>query len=94
MISPYLIFFYSSGAREERWSRKSLGLNRVTAIVGMGFGSITAIAITVLAAIVLKPLDIGAGTLAEVGLTMAKPFGQLGGYLFAFAVGHLLRRLP
>ena len=95
VISPYLIFFYSSGAREERWSRKSLGLNRVTAIVGMGFGSITAIAITVLAAMVLKPLDIGAGTLAEVGLTMAKPFGQLGGYLFAFALaGHLLRRLP
>ncbi|MDP9325994.1 MAG: divalent metal cation transporter [Candidatus Dormibacteraeota bacterium] len=86
IISPYLIFFYSSGAREERWSRKSLGLNRVTAVVGMGFGSITAIAITVLAAMVLKPLDIGAGTLAEVGLTMAKPFGQLGGYLFAFTL--------
>src|SRR5579884_3590274 len=39
-ISPYLLYFYSSGAIEEHWSGKSLLLNRVTAIVGMGFGSI------------------------------------------------------
>jgi len=86
IISPYLIFFYSSGAREEKWSRSSLGLNRVTAIAGMGFGSITAIAMVILAAMVLQPLGVQSGTLAEVGLTMAKPFGQLGGYLFAFAL--------
>src|SRR2546429_2652195 len=31
IISPYLVYFYSSGAREERWTRRSLHLNRVTA---------------------------------------------------------------
>jgi len=38
-ISPYLLYFYSSGAREEKWTSSSLLLNRVTAIVGMSFGS-------------------------------------------------------
>src|SRR5215208_2764393 len=58
VISPYLLYFYSSGAGEERWSRRSLGVNRVTAVLGMGFGSLTAIALIVLAAQVLAPMDI------------------------------------
>ena len=82
-ISPYLIYFYSSGAREEKWNRSDLFLNRVTAIVGMSFGSIGSIALTILAAIVLLPLNITSNTLGELGLTMAKPFGVVGTYLFA-----------
>jgi Mn2+/Fe2+ NRAMP family transporter len=82
-ISPYLIYFYSSGAREEKWNRSDLFLNRVTAIVGMSFGSIGSIALTILGAIVLLPLNITSNTLGELGLTMAKPFGVIGTYLFA-----------
>lgn len=82
-ISPYLLYFYSSGAREERWSRKSLGINRATAILGMGFGSISSIAVIVLAAMVLGPLNMSAGTLGEIGLSMARPFGIVGSLLFA-----------
>ncbi len=82
-ISPYLIYFYSSGAREEKWNRSDLFLNRVTAIVGMSFGSIGSIALTILGAIVLLPLNITSNTLGELGLTMAKPFGVVGTYLFA-----------
>jgi Mn2+/Fe2+ NRAMP family transporter len=82
-ISPYLIYFYSSGAREEKWNRSDLFLNRVTAIVGMSFGSMGSIALTILAAIVLLPLNITSNTLGELGLTMARPFGVIGTYLFA-----------
>ena len=82
-ISPYLIYFYSSGAREEHWSGGSLLLNRVTAIVGMGFGSMGSIALVVLAALVLQPLNISSSTLGELGLAMAKPFGIAGSLLFA-----------
>lgn len=82
-ISPYLLFFYSSGAREEKWSRRSLGLNRTTAIVGMGFGSLGSLALVTLGAIVLQPLNIQASTLGEVGLAMAEPMGRLGALLFA-----------
>ena len=82
-ISPYLLFFYSSGAREEGWSGKSLLLNRVTAFLGMGFGSVSSLALVILGAIVLQPLNLNANTLGELGLTMAKPFGTIGSLLFA-----------
>lgn len=85
-ISPYLLYFYSSGAREEKWTKESLLLNRVTAIVGMGFGSLGSIALVVLGAVVLQPLNISSNTLGELGLAMAKPFGQIGTYLFALAL--------
>jgi Mn2+/Fe2+ NRAMP family transporter len=82
-ISPYMLYFYSSGAREEGWSGSSLLLNRVTAFLGMGFGSIGSIAIVLLGTIVLQPLNIQASTLGEIGLAMAKPFGVIGSLLFA-----------
>lgn len=82
-ISPYLLYFYSSGAREEHWSGSSLMLNRVTAIVGMGFGSMGSLALLVLGALVLQPLNISSNTLGELGLAMAKPFGVVGSLLFA-----------
>lgn len=85
-ISPYLLYFYSSGAREERWTGASLLLNRVTAIVGMGFGSMGSLALLILAAIVLQPLQIGSNTLGELGLAMAKPFGIIGSLLFALVL--------
>jgi len=85
-ISPYLLYFYSSGAREEHWSGASLLLNRVTAIVGMGFGSMGSISLVVLAAIVLQPLNISSNTLGELGLVMAKPFGIVGSLLFALVL--------
>jgi Mn2+/Fe2+ NRAMP family transporter len=82
-ISPYMLYFYSSGAREEGWSASSLLLNRVTAFLGMGFGSIGSIALVMLCAIVLGPLNMTANTLGEIGLAMAKPFGTVGALLFA-----------
>jgi Mn2+/Fe2+ NRAMP family transporter len=81
-ISPYMLYFYSSGAREEDWSASSLLLNKVTAIVGMGFGSLGSIAIIVLGAMVLQPLHMNANTLGEIGLPMAKAFGPIGAALF------------
>jgi len=85
-ISPYLLYFYSSGAGEEKWSRSSLLLNRVTAIVGMSFGSLGSLALVVLAALVLQPLNMNASTLGELGLAMAKPLGPVGALLFATAL--------
>ena len=83
IISPYLMFFYSSGAGEENWSRRSLGENKFTAVLGMTFGSTTAIALIVLAALYLAPMDMLGITLPEFGLTMAAPLGKIGATLFA-----------
>ncbi len=85
-VSPYLVVFYSGGAREEKWSRRSLGINRASAVLGNGFGSLTAIALVILSAMVLKPLNIGANTLNEVGLSMARAMGPVGSFMFAAAL--------
>lgn len=52
----------------------------------MGFGSTSAIAVVVLAAMVLGPLQMSAGTLGELGLALAAPFGKVGALLFATAL--------
>jgi Mn2+/Fe2+ NRAMP family transporter len=80
------MFFYSSGAGEERWSRRSLGQNRMTAVLGMVFGSTTAIALMLIAALYLAPRDILGITLPELGITMADPLGKMGMFLFATAL--------
>src|SRR3954453_7647766 len=35
-MTPYEVYFYSSGAVEEEWTPKDLGLNRANAIIGYG----------------------------------------------------------
>ena len=82
-ISPNLLYFYSSGASQEGWTKDSLRINKATAILGMGFGSVASISVVVLTAMVLKPLNMSAGTLGELGISLARPFGQVGVYLFA-----------
>jgi len=83
VISPYLVYFYSSGAREEHWTSRSLRTNVLSAVGGMGFGCVTALAVIALAAMVLRPMHVETGTLAELGLTLSAPWGRLGGVLFA-----------
>jgi Mn2+/Fe2+ NRAMP family transporter len=85
-ISPYLLYFYSSGAREENWSGKSLLLNRVTAYVGMGFGSLGSLALIVLTAMVLHPLHMDGNSLQEIGQPLGHAFGRVGIILFAIAL--------
>jgi Mn2+/Fe2+ NRAMP family transporter len=83
IISPYLLFFYSSGGREEGWTRRMVRSNRVIAIVGMGFGSVSAISIILVSAVALQPLGIQVDQLQTVGLGLVAAFGIWGVYLFA-----------
>jgi Mn2+/Fe2+ NRAMP family transporter len=83
IISPYLVYFYSSGAREERWTRRSLHLNRVTAVAGMSFGCLVAVGVVMAAAIALAPRHLDGSSFDQISLTLVKPWGRIGGYLFA-----------
>jgi Mn2+/Fe2+ NRAMP family transporter len=85
-ISPYILYFYSSGAREEGWSRDSLLVNKVTAVVGMTFGAAAMLALVALSAIYLAPRGIIGNTLGAIGLPMAGAFGSVGALLFAVAL--------
>jgi Mn2+/Fe2+ NRAMP family transporter len=85
-ISPYILYFYSSGAREEGWSRDSLLVNKLAAVVGMTFGAAAMLALVALSAIYLAPRGIIGNTLGAIGLPMAGAFGSVGALLFAVAL--------
>ncbi|HEX6434736.1 MAG TPA: divalent metal cation transporter, partial [Gemmatimonadales bacterium] len=82
-ISPYLFYFYSSGAIEDHWTEDDIGVNRAVATVGMSFGGVLAIAVLIVAAMVFHPRGIEAERLEQVALLLIDPLGKWGLYLFA-----------
>ncbi|MFL6786038.1 MAG: NRAMP family divalent metal transporter [Sphingomicrobium sp.] len=91
VMFPYEAYFYSSGGIEEEWGVKDLMTNRVTAIVGMGLGSLLAIAILANSAQMFGPINVGPQVPGTAALQTAIPFGKSGlllallGMLFAVA---------
>ncbi|MDB5698766.1 MAG: hypothetical protein JWN69_1570 [Alphaproteobacteria bacterium] len=89
VMFPYETYFYSSGGIEEKWTKKDLGVNRLTTIVGFSLGSLLAIPILASAAQLFGPVGVGPQMLGSVALEAAIPFGNIGlllallGMLFA-----------
>jgi manganese transport protein len=86
---PYEVYFYSSGAVEERWTTKDLGLNRANAMIGYALGGFLSFALMIAAGALLLPRGISAELLGTVALVAQAPLGQIGlilalvGILFA-----------
>ena len=91
VMFPYEVYFYSSGGIEEEWGLKDILTNRITAIVGMGLGSLLAIAILSASAQLFGPANVGPSIPGTAALEAAIPFGKTGlilallGMLFAVA---------
>jgi manganese transport protein len=90
-LVPYEVYFYSSGAIEDRWGVKDLNLNRANAFLGFGLGGLLSIALIVVSAEVLAPLQIQPGYLGTTALGAERAFGETGLLLallgMMFAVG-------
>jgi Mn2+/Fe2+ NRAMP family transporter len=90
-MTPYEVYFYSSGAVEDAWSVKDLGTNRITATLGYALGGTLSVAIMAVAAEVFLPRGIDVTFLGTVPLPTATAFGQYGLLLaligILFAVG-------
>jgi Mn2+/Fe2+ NRAMP family transporter len=86
-ISPYLFFFYSSGAIEDKWDASYLATNRAVAGLGMSFGTLISIAVLVLAAVVLLPRGIKVDHYNQLPQLLVPLFGSWGFYLFAASLG-------
>jgi manganese transport protein len=88
---PYEVYFYSSGAVEERWGPKDLGLNRANAVVGYTLGGILSLTLMISAGALLLPKGIEADLLGTVALVAEAPLGTIGlilalvGMLFAIS---------
>jgi Mn2+/Fe2+ NRAMP family transporter len=88
-MTPYEVYFYSSGAVEDSWGRKDLGLNKVTAILGYALGGTLSFALMIVAAVLFLPRGISPELLGTPALAAEHAFGQVGlllalvGILFA-----------
>jgi Mn2+/Fe2+ NRAMP family transporter len=82
-MTPYEVFFFSSGAVEERWTRADLGLNRANVYLGFPLGGFLSLALMASAAIIFHPLNIGVNHLSQVGLPTSAALGKVG---VAFAI--------
>jgi Mn2+/Fe2+ NRAMP family transporter len=78
VMFPYEVYFYSSGGIEEEWGPKDILTNRMTAIVGMGLGSLLAIAILSNSAILFGPANVDPAIPGTAALQAAIPFGKWG----------------
>jgi Mn2+/Fe2+ NRAMP family transporter len=68
---------------EEKWTEENLGPNRITAVLGMGFGSVIGLSVIVAAGLVFHPRGIQVDAYEQVALLFSLPLGRIGYWLFA-----------
>jgi manganese transport protein len=76
-MTPYEVFFFSSGAVEEGWTIKDLTLSRANVLVGFPLGGLLSLAIAGCAAVVLLPQLISVTALSQVMLPVALAGGKV-----------------
>jgi manganese transport protein len=90
-MTPYEVYFYSSGAVEDGWGLKELGLNKVTAMIGYGLGGFLSFSLMIVAGALFLPQSIEPEFLGTPALAAAHAFGNVGLLLalvgILFAVG-------
>ena len=74
-MTPYEVYFYSSGGVEEGWTPKDLGVNRANAMIGYGLGGFLSFMLMITAARSFSPRH-RARVLGTVALGAEVPLGR------------------
>ena len=77
-MTPYEVFFFSSGGVEDRWTPKDILTSRINVFVGFPLGGMLSLAIAACATLVFLPVGIQVDSLAQVALPVAVAVGKLG----------------
>jgi manganese transport protein len=77
-MTPYEVFFFSSGAVEENWDRTYLNVNRANVFIGFPLGGVLSLGIMTSATLVFAPAGIEVDTLPQVALPVALAVGKIG----------------
>jgi Mn2+/Fe2+ NRAMP family transporter len=85
-ISPYLMYFYSSGAIEDEWDETYIPINRFISGLGMSFGGFLSMAVLIVAAIVFEPRGIDVEKFEQASLLMTTALPKWGFTLFALSM--------
>lgn len=76
-MTPYEVFFFSSGGVEERWSAKDVVTSRMNVFIGFPLGGLLSLAIAAVAGLVFLPLHVQVDSLGQVALPLAVAGGKL-----------------
>jgi Mn2+/Fe2+ NRAMP family transporter len=77
-MTPYEVFFFSSGGVEEKWDASSMATMRANVFIGFPLGGLLSLAIAGVATVTLLPAGIEVETLGQVGLPVAISLGKIG----------------
>ncbi|MFF5637732.1 divalent metal cation transporter [Streptomyces sp. NPDC012825] len=78
-MTPYEVFFFSSGGTEEKWKPKDLLTARINVFLGFPLGGLLALSImTAAAALLLHPAGIAVDHMSQVVLPVGYALGELG----------------
>ena len=77
-MTPYEVFFFSSGAVEEGWTEKDLALNRANVLIGFPLGGLLSLAIMTCSHLLFAPNDIQVDNLSQIALPASLVLGKLG----------------
>jgi len=77
-MTPYEVFFFSSGAVEEHWTSADLKIERANVLVGFPLGGVLSLLLMGTAATVLAPRGISVSHLSQVGLPVSLALGKVG----------------
>jgi manganese transport protein len=90
-MTPYEVYFYSSGGVEEQWGPKDLGLNKANAMIGYSLGGFLSFALMIVGGSLFLDKGIEPEFLGSITLGAEVPLGQIGLLLalvgILFAVG-------
>ena len=77
-MTPYEVFFFSSGGVEEGWKVKDLPVQRANVLLGFPLGGLFAIAVMACAATVLFPAGVDVSRLSQIVLPVTLALGTAG----------------
>ncbi|MTD53367.1 NRAMP family divalent metal transporter [Amycolatopsis pithecellobii] len=77
-LTPYEVFFFSSGGVEEKWGPRDLVTARSNTFVGFPLGGLLGIAIMGCAATVFEPAGVQVEQLSQTALPVALALGKIG----------------
>jgi len=90
-MTPYEVYFYSSGAIEEGWTAKDLPINRLNAMIGYGLGGVLSFTLMITGGALFLAEGIEPETLGTIAMGAQVPLGTAGLILaligILFAVG-------
>jgi Mn2+/Fe2+ NRAMP family transporter len=77
-LTPYEVFFFSSGGVEEKWGPKGLPVMRANVLIGFPIGAALSLGIMATAAALFHPLGVQLNSVGQATLPVVVTLGKLG----------------